>query len=47
MPKMSRRLSFIKYRLLRLKKMTTYRVYFVIKYLLFVYLKIKIKLGWY
>jgi hypothetical protein len=39
--------SFIKYRLLRLKKVTTYRVYFIIKYLLFLYIKVRVKLGWY
>jgi hypothetical protein len=42
-----RTVSFIKYRLLRLKKITVYRVYFIIKYLIFLYIRMKVKLGWY
>ena len=40
-------LSFIKYRLIRIRKLTKNRIYLIFKYVLFLYIKFKIKCGWY
>ena len=39
--------SFIKYRLMRIRRLSKNKVYVLIRYLIFLYVKIKIKLGWY
>jgi hypothetical protein len=40
-------LSFIKYRLIRIRKLTKNRIYLIFKYVLYLYIKFKIKCGWY
>jgi len=40
-------LSFIKYRILRFRKVTRNKLYVLVRYLLFLYLGFKMKLGWY
>ena len=39
--------SFIKYRLMRIRRLSKNKVYVFIRYLIFLYVKIKIMLGWY
>lgn len=40
-------LSFIKYRLIRIRKLTKNRIYLIFKYIFYLYIKFKIKCGWY
>jgi len=40
-------MSFIKYRMMRLRKFTKNKLYVIVKYLLFIYLGFKMKIGWY
>lgn len=40
-------MSFIRYRIMRIRRLTKNKVYLIIRSLLFLYLRIKIKLGWY
>jgi hypothetical protein len=40
-------LSFIKYRILRIRRLTRNKLYVLIRFLLFLYLGFKMKIGWY
>jgi len=40
-------MSFIKYRMMRLRRLTRNKIYVLVRYLLFLYLGFKMKIGWY
>jgi len=40
-------MSFIRYRMMRLRKFTKNKFYVLVKYVLFVYISFKMKIGWY
>jgi hypothetical protein len=40
-------LSLIKYRLIRIRKIAKNRIFLIFKYILLLYIRFKIKCGWY